>query len=211
MTDDTKPGKPGLLAFLKGEGAADVCVTGHSLGGALAPTLALYLSDNKTSWSAERTVSISCLPVAGATPGNDKFAAYYETQLGSTTTRVWNKLDVVPHGFEEDMLQQVTTIYPGINCPIWLPLVVNRLIKETQNINYTQLLSDESQTVVFDNGLYAIQTDYLGQALYNHVAAYGVYFNIFDFQILVNDILQLGAPYFTAGTKALKETPLETA
>ena len=40
---------------------------------------------------------IVCLTSAGPTPGNSDFASYFNSQLGPSTTRFWNTLDVVPH------------------------------------------------------------------------------------------------------------------
>ena len=102
------------MAAAKGQGTpATIWVTGHSLGGALAPTMALYLNDTKkTVWGTTDTaISIHCLAVAGATPGGAAFSTYYNNELGANTIRVWNSHDVVPHGFDTVMLYQVDSIY----------------------------------------------------------------------------------------------------
>ena len=67
-----------------------VTVTGHSLGGALAPTLALYLKMVKHTWNTNSYAAVSCIPFAGPTPGNYAFATLAEQtfsqwQSGGTT------------------------------------------------------------------------------------------------------------------------------
>lgn len=91
-----------------------VTITGHSLGGALSPALALALKNlqgNKNSWDPETTANIAVLPSAGPTSGNKDWANYFDTQLGNSTTRIWNKIDIVPHAWELDMLNEITTLY----------------------------------------------------------------------------------------------------
>lgn len=73
-----------------------IVFTGHSLGGALAPSLAFYLYPSKeTPWS-----SVEIYPYAGATPGNqtwlDAFRATYPDVMDHM-----NIHDVVPHGWNQ--------------------------------------------------------------------------------------------------------------
>ena len=111
-----------LLDYLKTEVAAatpgtlEVVVTGHSLGGALSATLALYLAElqgqgGECGWDPSRKAIVSCLPSAGATPGNAQFAQHFDQVIGTRTNRVWNFLDVVPHAWELDMLNQAAHLY----------------------------------------------------------------------------------------------------
>ena len=87
-------------------------VTGHSLGGALSPAMALYLNDTKSRWASHDTAfSIHCLAVAGATPGDSAFSVYYSSKLGANTIRVWNAHDVVPHGYDTAMINKIRNIY----------------------------------------------------------------------------------------------------
>ncbi|MDZ5650641.1 lipase family protein [Nitrospirillum sp. BR 11828] len=100
-------------------------VTGHSLGGALAPTLALALVDStnplQTQWTASNTISY---PTAGPTPGNQALANYYLSILVPNTPTsnaqpwqvwnavVWNKYDVVPNAWT---VQYVTAAPPNLS------------------------------------------------------------------------------------------------
>lgn len=100
-------------------GPLEVIFTGHSLGGALSATLALYFADQQGTpyWDPNFKAIVSALPSAGATPGNTNFAEHYDAVLGSRTNRLWNGLDVIPHAWETDLLQQV----PGLYFPYFSP------------------------------------------------------------------------------------------
>lgn len=89
-------------------------VTGYSLGGALAPVLALTLAEDRNDWDPQRYATLTCAPFAGATPGNVDFARYYDEHMGSVTTRVWNAIDVVPHAWDYNMLVRVPSLYMPI-------------------------------------------------------------------------------------------------
>jgi len=91
-----------------------IAVTGHSLGGALSPTLALYLVDTKQDWDANRQTTIGAFPTAGPTPGDEGFAAYYEKQI--KTKNIYylsqhNGIDIVPHAWEKSDIEKIPTIY----------------------------------------------------------------------------------------------------
>jgi hypothetical protein len=105
-----------LETFLQTRAAASsiglrVHVTGHSLGGALAPTLALWLHDNQSTWDPQGKAVISVYPLAGPTPGNTAFAAYYHSALGKTTVRLWNPFDVVPRAWHYESMGKIADLY----------------------------------------------------------------------------------------------------
>lgn len=92
----------------------NITFTGHSLAGALAPTLALWFKQQQgiqNSWDPNNNAIISTIPFAGATPGNADFAAYFDQQLGSRSQRIWNTLDVVPHAWQEERLDEIPSLY----------------------------------------------------------------------------------------------------
>jgi hypothetical protein len=112
------PGFPGasntLAEFLETlpPGDLDITIAGHSLGGALAPVTALWLNDTKSDWDPDGRATLFCLPSAGPTPGNQDFATYYSASpLGSRTTRIHNTLDIVPHAWADDDLEQIQDLY----------------------------------------------------------------------------------------------------
>ncbi|WP_420573989.1 lipase family protein [Kordia sp.] len=91
-----------------------LAVAGHSLGGALSPTLALYLSDTKDEWDPENKTSIGAFPTAGPTPGDEGFASYYEKQIAANKIYYLsqhNAIDIVPHAWQKDDLAKIPTIY----------------------------------------------------------------------------------------------------
>lgn len=77
--------------------ATRVTVTGHSLGGTLAPVLALTLAEAQTERSMAST------SFAGMTPGNHEFAALFGAgaPAGVIARRVYNTLDTVSYGWDK--------------------------------------------------------------------------------------------------------------
>jgi hypothetical protein len=75
---------------------AEVYVTGHSLGGTLAPMVALWLSEQ------DNRVVATVLAFAGMTPGNRKFARLYDagSPLWGKVWRYNNTLDTVGYGWD---------------------------------------------------------------------------------------------------------------
>ncbi|QHI35816.1 hypothetical protein IMCC3317_11640 [Kordia antarctica] len=91
-----------------------IAVAGHSLGGALSPTLALYLSDTKNDWDPNSKTSLGAFPTAGPTPGDEGFASYYEKQIKAKKIYYLsqhNAIDVVPHAWEKSDIEKIPTIY----------------------------------------------------------------------------------------------------
>lgn len=104
-----------LQTFLKSKvnAKSTLIFGGHSLAGALSPTLAFYLYPQpaKAGWK-----EILVLPTAGATPGNQgfaqAFAQAFPQQTDPSSKLFWNTdyanhYDVVPHAW--DKLHQVIT------------------------------------------------------------------------------------------------------
>jgi hypothetical protein len=114
-----------LLDYLKSleSNQATLIITGHSLGGALAPTLALALFTKGGPLTKKNWGAVYVLPTAGATPGNDDFSKSFQsvfpgippdvpnntqskplnlsTEPNPSTREMWNrnianKFDVVP-------------------------------------------------------------------------------------------------------------------
>jgi lipase (class 3) len=72
-----------VLDFLKSqtEKPINLCVTGHSLGGCLAGTLALYLKDNRANWDSSGKSPVCAISFAAPTAGNVAFAGYSDGQF----------------------------------------------------------------------------------------------------------------------------------
>lgn len=118
-----------LVDFLKGlTPPADTTVTftGHSLAGALSPTLAMACfapGAGLLKGSAWRIGDAMVYPTAGATPGNGPFASLFNgagwggaDDKGTQPWQVWNhnlynNLDIVPHAWGEEMLKLIPGLY----------------------------------------------------------------------------------------------------
>ncbi len=96
---------------------AKIYVTGHSKGGALSPTLALWLADTRgpqadkaEEWDPNKKATVFAYAFAGPTAGNQEFAAHSD-QVLTGCHRIWNKLDVVPYAFVVNDLQKFAAAY----------------------------------------------------------------------------------------------------
>jgi len=146
-----KNGNPGpamsLLGFLltQTSSAIQVCVTGHSLGGCLASTLALYLKDNVARWDKSAKSNVSCITFAAPTAGNAAFATYsdsrfnggpyptnWDQSLGTTCDAVRCSFDVAPMAWIASNLSASTTSSPLFS--IYAPPAV-----QPPNIDFTQM------------------------------------------------------------------------
>lgn len=161
-----------------------VTVTGHSLGGALSPAMALWLSDTQGTWDPNRFGTIYCLPSAGPSSGNRDFAAYYDSQLAKRTTRVFNDLDLVPQAWVKSTLEASPNLYqPYIDPGIAAQLLVDWAVEISQSQNYGQICAN---TPALDGTVNQSLIDpsktgcenYAGQILFQHLWAY---FQLLDF------------------------------
>lgn len=127
MTDEwmTRQTLLTFLASVRNTGAT-LIFSGHSLGGALAPTLALALfnpsSPNRGPLSQSDWQAVYAYPTAGPTPGNGDLATFFSQAFPivlNTSDRpyrmwnanIWNTLDVIPHAWEITMLGEIPTLY----------------------------------------------------------------------------------------------------
>jgi len=115
---------------------AQLVVSGHSLGGALSPVLALYIDEQQATWNPFMKVVVSTMPTAGASPGNKAFSDYQNDRMGSRTLRFWNSLDPVPHGWQPDMVELMPFLYypyfkPGLLLKAIAGLVLEQSLQGT--------------------------------------------------------------------------------
>ncbi|KAG8754458.1 hypothetical protein FRC11_006651 [Ceratobasidium sp. 423] len=102
-----------LAEYLKGLSMTPdtrLIFTGHSLGGALAPSLAFIL--DKAGYLGGFAANTLVYPTAGASPGNDKFVSAFSTRFKAIAPspdqpaymtwnqNIVNKLDIVPHAWD---------------------------------------------------------------------------------------------------------------
>ncbi|WP_080055635.1 lipase family protein [Spirosoma aerolatum] len=107
-----------FLSTLHGAGPTEVAFTGHSLGGALCPLMALQCMEWKQQMGYTN-LTVSVYPIAGPTPGNSEFANYAAQKFGDNYHSVINANDIVPHAWQKDMFAKIPSLYK--NAPPFNP------------------------------------------------------------------------------------------
>ena len=185
--------------------SATLIFCGHSLGGALSPTLALALFNSnggqlsKASWA-----NVYLYPTAGPTPGNADLSRYVAQEFPPVPPQdqpyqcwnqnVWNSLDAVPQGWVVDLLNNLPELYPH-RLLLWPPLdlkwIVDDKVKKskagaaTGAGPYTQLANQRLVGTTYKNPPdYPIPVDgtdkYVNQMGYQHTTAYDVLLGVQD-------------------------------
>ena len=159
-------------------GPIEVTVSGHSLGGALSPTLALWLEDTQEEWDSESLATISVYAYAGPSPGNGEFARYVDQRLGKRLKRIYNPLDVVTHAWKVSELAELKALYtPDIARDVLWDKAVDFLIATTNGIPYRQIdpdalaLDGEIKQALVSPWFLPL-VNLVGQVLYQHTLAY---------------------------------------
>ena len=107
-------------------------VVGHSLGGALAPIIALDAMQ-KNSDAAVRSIAI-----AGMSPGNQAFSDWYVSKLAHQQhSRFINKLDIIPEWYAglRDMKHGFSG-GPSLPLKFWLAVEAMVVLMSSENIAY---------------------------------------------------------------------------
>ncbi len=185
-----------LLAFLAHlselyQGDLDLVVTGHSKGGALAPALALFLSDTQRAgeldiapqyrWNRHPPAALRCYAYAGPTPGNTAFADYFNGQLGRMYYRYANTLDLVPLAWQSEEMRRIAGLYGDAVAPQpGLDLFFSALAEEVETLDYCHpgrniTLPDgsiEKHIIEYPGEIRPELTSYLLQETWQHVQGY---------------------------------------
>jgi len=162
-----------------------ISVTGHSLGGALSPTLALWLKDTQADflnqgkgWDPEKKAKLNCVAFAGPSPGNKDFALYFDEQFQGAYQRVHNSLDIVTHAWNTGSLMQLFDLYePRYKPNFVLKSFFLLLIGLSTGKGYTQL---HRHTPPIEAQIFSSLPDYLSQAIYQHALSYLELLNVKD-------------------------------
>lgn len=143
------------LQTITGSPGVTVYVTGHSLGGALAPVLGLWLRERQGEsggWDPQSNAQVMVYSFAGVTPGDAVFADYLDSELpGDALTVIDNTNDVVPRAWKVDTLQAIQTLYPVGMRPDTLSPVLDLLVARSgvvaadSGIVFTRLGTPEQQ------------------------------------------------------------------
>jgi Lipase (class 3) len=158
-------------------GPIEIVTVGHSLGGALSPTVALWLHETQEGWDPRRRATLSTVPTAGPTAGNGAFARLSDVQIGARTTRFANSLDVVPHAWQESDLREIEHLYtPAIHFSVLVDLFARLAEHVARKGDYTQIapgagwLPGTIDKSIIDEPLPVL--NFLKQAAYQHTVAY---------------------------------------
>ncbi|MGV3604454.1 MAG: lipase family protein [Dyadobacter fermentans] len=187
-----------FLGTLNGAGPAEVAFTGHSLGAALSPLMALKFIEQKQQMGYT-SINVSIYPIAGPTPGDKKFAGYAAGQFGAEYHSVINANDIVPHAWQKDMFGKIPSMYKnappfnpggsgGFRLPVKEQLEFDAL-KLVINLRTYQRIAPEREFVfqgkanVYPDG----SGTYFKEAKYQHVIAY--YIDAFQFPKSVIDAI----------------------
>lgn len=135
-----------FLAGIVGDPAHDrytVYVTGHSLGGALSPPLALWLADTAGDWDPKGKASLEIWAYAGPTPGDGDFSTYYDQRLGGSTHRVHNALGVPPRAWNAGEMARIPDLYlPVASLDDVEKLALKALIVATEDKDFQHVAPD---------------------------------------------------------------------
>jgi hypothetical protein len=148
-----------------------ISFTGHSLAGALAPTLALWFKQRQGlagDWDPNSKAALSVVAFAGATPGNAAFAELFDAQLGHACLRIHNELDIVAHAWDAIGMRSVSKLYDSAG--IFPNLIERALIAGICRTvhGYTQVAT----TIPLRWEVQAPARGFLDQALLQHVRSY---------------------------------------
>ncbi|MEW6734520.1 MAG: lipase family protein [Acidobacteriota bacterium] len=118
--------------IVKSSSGTTLFVTGHSLGGAIASMLSLYLNSQISSGA-----SFQIYTFAAPTAGLDNFAKLFDTTFPNNSWRVYNLWDVVPNAWQT--LSNIDNFYPGGPLATdYIKKEVAKLQDSTNGLAYTQ-------------------------------------------------------------------------
>ena len=225
-----------LLTFLESLPAATteqatLIFCGHSLAGALSPTLALALfnpSGGKLDLSSWQQVYV--YPTAGPTPGNAALGSFLASVFPPVAAaqpqlepyqvwnqNVWNTFDVVPHAWKISMLKEILTLYPSCWSPVPPSLAAAVAFAAYRSVKgaeyrpvtggghagpYVPIANQPLQGAFHGSTAVTDAKSFIDQAAYQHTTAY-------DVLLRVNSLLPLtrNQPAYVPTVSALLTPP----
>jgi hypothetical protein len=163
---------------------ARLIFTGHSLGGALSPTLALDFTVNDNLNTASFS-NVYVYPSAGPSAGNAAYAQLFAQTfppVGTTPFDAWNQnvrnlLDIVPDAWTR--ISELPSIYPQLNGGNPLPCIaalVNDVILPSMNGKVYADIPSVHFTAPFNSSIGAPGSSanalWMAQTVYQHIPAY---------------------------------------
>ena len=162
-----------FLATLTQKGPINIYTAGHSLGGALAPTLTLALEDMKSTWDPNNNATFLPFAFAGPTPGDAAFASYFQSKFPNLQ-RIWNAIDVVPHAWDTPHMKELSTLYGHKLDSV--AIAVDLVLAVVSHNGYTPLNPQAATfTGTQQNPKITDTKEYFVEAAYQHTTAYLVW------------------------------------
>lgn len=153
-----------------GSGGMHLNVCGHSLGGLMAPTFALYLREELAQEGLLDCVDISVWAYSGPSAGNKAFADLTDVSFGTAYQVFRNPLDIVCQVWQSDGVAALPSIYSGIQMNKLEEAAFALLSEQTTDMGYTNLYPNtEIPSTVNTEKLFH---GYMAQAAYQHVMPY---------------------------------------
>ncbi len=155
----------------------DVTVAGHSKGGALASTVALWLADTQGGeavpedrWDPQRKAVVRCHSYAGPTAGNVEFVAHSNEVIGANCRRITNPLDVVTLAWDAHDLETIAHLYdPDVARVPGLEELVGVIAAQVDGLGYRHV---GLHHVALDGAVERSERLFPGQVIHQHLAGY---------------------------------------
>ena len=164
-------------------GPVPICFTGHSLGAALASTLALSMLESQSSWDPNGYGVVSAITFAGPTAGDADFAAYSDQTFAASAgsvQRVTTSQDIIPLFWNAATMKKVAGLYTGHGVhdifSIWVDGLMAVLADLVAPVGYTQIEAGQAATpapFIYASNLPPGSKDaFLAEAGYQHHFSY---------------------------------------
>lgn len=159
-----------LAAETKNHDELQIDIAGHSLGGALAPTLTLWLADSQTHWDPTKKAKLAVWALAGPTAGNADFATYSDARIGPVTHRLHAPYDAVPRAWQLDDLRSIASLYGNLAPPDDAEKdALCGAIDISKGHHYTQIRADQP---ALPGALEPSKTTFIDQVKWQHHCGY---------------------------------------